>query len=345
MDSDGPWTVARMPDLDGKTVVVTGANSGVGLAATRAFVLKGAHVVMACRSRERGEQARESVLDEFPRGSAEVAYLDLADLESVESFATEVTDTHDRLDVLCNNAGVMALPRSETTDGFETQFGVNHLGHFALTGHLLETLAATPGETRVVTQSSGVHERGRIDFEDPMGVRSYDRWDAYAQSKLANVLFAYELQARLEAAGLADVTSLACHPGWAATNLQFRGSEGGSNLLRTTAMRVANALFAQSADRGALPMLYAATAPGLEGGEYVGPGGLMSARGYPTVQRSSPRSYDRSIAGRLWTLSESLTGVSYEFEALPDAEADEAAGADAGDREATGEREPGPVDA
>jgi NAD(P)-dependent dehydrogenase (short-subunit alcohol dehydrogenase family) len=342
MERDGPWTVARMPALDGKTVVVTGANSGVGLAATRAFVLKGAHVVMACRSRERGETAREAVLAEFPRGSAEVARLDLADLDSVESFAAEFEATNDRLDVLCNNAGVMALPRSETGDGFETQFGVNHLGHFALTGHLLATLAATPGETRVVTQSSGVHERGRIDFEDPMGERSYDPWAAYAQSKLANVLFAYELQARLEAAGVDDVASLACHPGWAATNLQFRGSEGDSNRVRTAAMRVANALFAQSADRGALPMLYAATAPGLEGGEYVGPGGLMNARGYPTVQRSSPRSYDRSIADRLWSLSESLTGVTYEFATLPGADT----AADRVDTDADAEEsEPGPVDA
>jgi NAD(P)-dependent dehydrogenase (short-subunit alcohol dehydrogenase family) len=205
----------------------------------------------------------------------------------------------------------MAIPRSETADGFETQFGVNHLGHFALTGRLLDLLRASDGEARVVTQSSGVHERGRMDFDDLQGERDYDPWDAYGQSKLANVLFAYELDRRLDAAGVDDVTSVTCHPGYAATNLQYRGPEARGSRVRKALMRVANAVFAQSAEQGALPMLYAAVAAEVTGGEYVGPGGLMGMRGYPEFQRSSDRSYDEATAERLWAVSEELTGVDY----------------------------------
>jgi NAD(P)-dependent dehydrogenase (short-subunit alcohol dehydrogenase family) len=310
----GNWTVASMPDLSDRVVVVTGANSGLGLEATRAFADAGATVVMACRSVDRGADARRAVLDERSDASLAVEELDLAALDSVRSFADRFEAEYDDLHVLCNNAGVMAVPRSETADGFETQFGVNHLGHFALTGRLLPRLVETDGGTRVVTQSSGLHERGEIDFEDLHGERSYDKWDAYAQSKLANVLFAYELDRRLEAAGVADVASVACHPGYAATNLQYRGPEAEGSRLRKAMMRVANAVFAQSAERGALPMLYAATAPGIDGGEYVGPGGLLDMRGHPELQRSSDRSYDRETARRLWTVSEELTGVTYPFE-------------------------------
>jgi len=327
----GEWTAAQMPEMDGRTVVVTGANSGVGFAATRAFAKAGAHVVMACRSTERGEDAKRRIRSGDAagshRGSLEVAELDLADLSSIRSFAEAFGARHDELHVLCNNAGVMAIPRRETADGFETQFGVNHLGHFALTGLLLDRLRDTPGESRVVTQSSGVHERGEIDFDDLQGERSYDEWDAYAQSKLANVLFAYELQRRLDAengevpeaeaggveAGDSDVVSVACHPGYADTDLQRRGPEMRGSTVRLWAMKAMNALVAQSAEQGALPMLYAATAPEIEGGEYVGPGGLANMRGAPTVQRSSDLSYDRELAGRLWSVSEELTGVSYDF--------------------------------
>jgi len=204
----GEWTTAEMPEMDDRVVVVTGANSGLGYEATRAFARKGAHVVMACRSEERGEEAKRRIRTEDDgrvRGSLEVAELDLADLDSVRAFADEFRAAHEDLHVLCNNAGVMAIPRTETADGFEMQFGVNHLGHFALTGHLLDTLTNTDGQTRVVTQSSGVHERGDIDFADLHHEESYDEWAAYAQSKLANVLFAYELQRRLDDAD-ADVT-------------------------------------------------------------------------------------------------------------------------------------------
>jgi NAD(P)-dependent dehydrogenase (short-subunit alcohol dehydrogenase family) len=306
------WDVSSVPDQSGKTVVVTGANSGVGLAATRAFARKGAHVVMACRSVERGEAAKEAVREDVPAASLTVGELDLAELASVRRFAEWFGGQDLPLHVLCNNAGVMAIPRRETADGFEQQFGVNHLGHFALTGLLLPYLRETPGETRVVTQSSGVHERGRIDLDDLHGEASYDKWTAYARSKLANVLFAYELDRRLGGdAATADVRSVACHPGWADTNLQHRGPEMAGSRLRLLLMKAANAVFAQSADAGALPMLYAATASDVDGGDYVGPGGLVNMRGHPEKQRSSDRSYDESTARRLWERSREATDVTY----------------------------------
>lgn len=304
------WTADDVPDCTGKRVVVTGANSGLGFEATRLLAREGARVVMACRRVEAGETAREEIREgiheEAPDASLVVRELDLADLDSVRSFAADVSSEFDRVDVLCNNAGVMAIPRCETEDGFETQFGVNHLGHFALTGLLFDALRAAP-EPRVVTHSSGVHARGRIDFEDLHGEADYDPWDAYAQSKLANLLFAYELDRRYGD----SVTSVGCHPGWAATNLQRRGPERRGSRLRLALAELANRLFAQSARRGALPMVYAATADDVEGGDYVGPGGLLGARGYPEKQCSSDRSYDEALARRLWAVSEQLTRVSY----------------------------------
>jgi NAD(P)-dependent dehydrogenase (short-subunit alcohol dehydrogenase family) len=308
------WTAERMGDLDGKTVIVTGANSGLGYEAAREFATHGANVVLACRSVERGVEAGERIREDAPETSLTVIELDLADLASVGRFAADFTDTHDELHVLCNNAGVMAIPRSETVDGFETQLGVNHLGHFALTGTLLEHLHETPGESRVVTQSSGLHESGEIDFRDLQGEDSYDEWDAYGQSKLANVLFAYELHRRLRNVGVDDVTSVACHPGYAATDLQRRGPEQAGETLRLWGMKAANAVIAQDAEQGALPLLYGATEPGLSGGEYVGPGGFRNMRGHPEEQRSSERSYDEATAARLWDVSEELTGVTYDFD-------------------------------
>jgi NAD(P)-dependent dehydrogenase (short-subunit alcohol dehydrogenase family) len=336
-----------MPDLSGRTVVVTGANSGLGYEATRAFVAAGADVVMACRSVDRGAAAREEIRRAVADadgaasdpGVMSVEACDLADLASVRAFAETVAAEWPSVDVLCNNAGVMAIPRSETADGFETQFGVNHLGHFALTGHLLDSLAAGEGAgtARVVTQSSGLHERGEIDFADLMGEAEYDEWDAYAQSKLANVLFAYELDRRLQRAGLdpsgdrdGAIVSVACHPGYAATNLQYRGPEASGSRLRLLAARAANAVVAQSARRGAFPMLYAATHPSIDGGEYVGPGGFASMRGAPEIQRSSDRSYDRELARRLWARSVELTDVSYGLLADERGRATAADGTDTG---------------
>ena len=313
MTRNGGWTADRMGDLSGKTVVVTGANSGLGYEAAREFAHHGAGVVLACRSAERGVEAGERIREEVPETPLTVMELDLADLSSVREFAAHFADRFNDLHVLCNNAGVMAIPRSETEDGFETQFGVNHLGHFALTGLLFDHLRETDGETRVVTQSSGLHENGKIDFDDLQHEQSYDEWDAYAQSKLANVLFAYELKRRLRGAEIEDVTSVACHPGYAATNLQRRGPEQSGSTLRLVGMKAANALVAQDATTGALPLLYAATAADIEGGEYVGPGGFQNMRGAPEKQRSSERSYDEATAERLWTVSTELTGVTYDL--------------------------------
>ena len=311
----GKWTVDRMPDQSGRTVIVTGANSGLGYWATAAFARKGATVIMACRSESRGADAAEDVRADVPDADLDVRRLDLADLDSVAAFAEGFEADYDALDTLCNNAGVMAIPYRETADGFETQLGVNHLGHFALTGHLLDRLRETDGESRVVTQSSGLHERGEIEFDDLHGERDYDKWDAYAQSKLANLLFAFELDRRLDAAGIEDVTSVGCHPGYADTNLQRRGPEQSGSTLRLYLMKVANAVFAQDPEQGALPMLYAATAADIEGGEYVGPGGFMDMRGYPTEATPSDRARDLDAAARLWGVSEELTGVEYDLDA------------------------------
>ncbi len=312
------WTAEQIPDCSDRTVVVTGANSGLGFEATKALARNGATVVMACRSVDRGEQAAVDIRSSIdPTGATlNVRECDLASLDSVASFAEGVRADYDELHVLCNNAGVMAIPRAETADGFEMQLGVNHLGHFALTGHLLDLLVRTDGETRVVSHSSGAHESGELNFEDLHREDSYGRWDAYAQSKLANLLFAYELQRRLDDAGITDTNSLACHPGYAATNLQYRGPEQSGSRLRYAMMRVANTLVAQSAEQGALPLLYAATAPDAEGGAYYGPGGLMSMRGLPERQASSDASHDEADATRLWERSESLTGVQYDIDSL-----------------------------
>jgi hypothetical protein len=325
------WSESDVPDCSEMTVVVTGANSGIGREASRVLAARGATVVMAVRSTDRGREAAEAIRDEIAErgtstpGKLDVRECDLADLESVASFADRVRDDYDAVDVLANNAGVMAIPYSETAQGFETQFGVNHVGHFALTEHLLPALAASDGEARVVTQSSGLHERGDVDFErirprsaDPVDEpqRGYDEWAAYAQSKLANVLFARELDHRLAEAGVADVTSVAVHPGYAATNLQRRGPEQRGSVVRKYMMDVANAVFAQSAADGALPLLYAATAPDVAGGAYYGPGGFMNMRGSPERQEPSARALDDDLARRLWEASEEHTDVAYDFDAL-----------------------------
>jgi len=307
------WTADEMPAMDGETVVVTGANSGLGFEATKAFAEAGATVVMACRSEQRGEDAATEIRRTVRGGNLEVRSCDLADLDSVAGFADALRDDADGIDVLCNNAGVMAIPRRETADGVEMQLGVNHLGHFALTGHLLPELRASEGESRVVTQSSQAHTAGEMDFSDLQSERDYGKWAAYGRSKLANLLFAYELQRRL-AERDAEILSVACHPGYADTDLQFRGPREMGSSVRMGIMKAANAVFGQSARRGALPMLYAATSDDVIGGEYIGPSGFMRMRGAPEFQQSNAASKDEGDAERLWTVSEELTGVSYDFE-------------------------------
>jgi NAD(P)-dependent dehydrogenase (short-subunit alcohol dehydrogenase family) len=309
--ADSSWSIAEMPDQSGRTVVITGANSGLGFEATKGFARKGAHVVMACRDRARAQSAQDEISSALGDPSLSVLELDLAALESVHSFVDTFEQEYDDLHVLCNNAGLMAIPRQETADGFEMQFGVNHLGHFALTALLIDRLRETDGETRIVTQSSGLHENGDIDLRDINSEDDYDKWDAYAQSKLANLLFAYELDRRLRATD-ASVTSVGCHPGYADTDLQRRGPEMSGSRLRLWVMKAANLVIAQSAQQGALPMLYAATAPEIAGGEYVGPAGFMNMRGSPEIQASSDRSTDEDLAAQLWDISEDLTGRTFE---------------------------------
>jgi len=311
MAKKAEWTENNIPDLSGKTILVTGGNSGIGYEAARQFARKGAHVVLACRDVQKAQAARATITSEHPPAVVEPLELDLASLASVRAFAAAYRTRHKRLDVLCNNAGVMALPYRKTADGFEMQFGTNHLGHFALTGLLLDLVLQTPA-ARVVTVSSGAHRMGRIRFGDLHWERGYRKWAAYGQSKLANLLFAYELQRRLDGAK-ATAISVACHPGYAATNLQFAGPRmAGSSVMETLA-RLLNQLVAQNAEMGALPTLYAATASGVRGGDYIGPDGLGELRGHPTQVRSNGRSHDRDVATKLWEISERLTGVRYAY--------------------------------
>jgi NAD(P)-dependent dehydrogenase (short-subunit alcohol dehydrogenase family) len=300
-----------MPAQAGRTAVVTGANSGLGLVVTRELARHGARVVMAARHATRNETAAAAIKAEIPTADLEPARLDLADLESVRSFARDFAAGHDRLDLLINNAGVMAAPRGRTADGFELQLGTNHLGPFALTGLLLPWLLNRP-DARVVTVSSGVHHGGQMAFDDLQGERRYSRWGAYAQSKLANLLFALELDRRLRAAAR-PLASVAAHPGYAATNLQFSGPPA----YQRPFMWLGNRLFAQSAEMGALPLLYAATFPQLPGGSYVGPDGIAEGRGHPTLVSPSAAAQDPGTARRLWELSESLTGVRFDLPVAP----------------------------
>jgi NAD(P)-dependent dehydrogenase (short-subunit alcohol dehydrogenase family) len=305
------WTVENIPDQRGKVVVVTGANSGIGLEAARALAGKNAQVILAVRSLEKGEKAAAQIRRMHPQAQVQVMALDLADLQNISAFAQAFRSRYTCLDILINNAGVMALPDVRTKDGFEMQFGTNHLGHFALTGQLLALLKATPG-ARVVTVSSYMHKLGQIHFEDLMWKQRYDRWGAYGQSKLANLLFAYELQRRLQTAGVNGL-SVACHPGYSATNLQSVAPRMDGSAVMGWLSSVGNALFAQSAEMGALPTLYAATAPEVNGGDYIGPIGWGGMHGYPGKVQSNAASHDEAVAGRLWTVSEELTGVVYPF--------------------------------
>jgi NAD(P)-dependent dehydrogenase (short-subunit alcohol dehydrogenase family) len=295
------WTFDSIPDQSGRTAIVTGANTGIGLETARMLALKGADVVLACRSVEKAEAAATRIRDEKPKGRVSVAALDLSDLESVKSFAESFAKAHARLDLLVLNAGVMVPPLSRTKQGFELQIGTNHLGHFALTGRLMPLVLATAG-ARVVVVSSGVHHMGKIDFADlSWEKRSYSPWMAYSQSKLANLLFALELQRRLPSGS--DVRVTAAHPGWTATDLQ-----------RTAASaRFFNPMFAMSPDRGALPTLRAATDPSASGGTYWGPQGLTEMNGPPGPARINGKAKDASVAARLFEESEKLTGVTFSF--------------------------------
>jgi NAD(P)-dependent dehydrogenase (short-subunit alcohol dehydrogenase family) len=287
------WTTQDIPDMTGRSVIVTGANSGIGRAAAQALAGRGARVVLAVRDVDKGASAAAAM-----PGTTEVRRLDLASLDSVREFAAEWDGD---IDLLINNAGVMVPPLSQTADGFELQFGTNHLGHFALTNLLLEHVTG-----RVVTVSSTAHRLGSIDFDDlSWEHKRYKRWRAYGQSKLANLLFTSELQARLTAAG-SSVLATAAHPGYAATNLQFHSGRGAVDALNV----VSNRLFAQDADGGALPTLYAAVAD-IPGDSFAGPSGFMEQRGAPKLVGRNAAARDAAVARRLWDASEELTGVRF----------------------------------
>ncbi len=303
------WTAADIPDQSGRLAVVTGANSGLGTATARELARAGATIVIACRNVAKGEQAVARIHAAVPDADVHVRELDLAELRSVRSFAERFLRERESLDLLINNAGVMAPPRRLTVDGFESQFGTNHLGHFALTGLLLARLLAAPSP-RVVTVSSGAHRLGTIKFDDLQGQQGYNNWRWYGQSKLANLLFCFELQRRATAAGT-DLLSAAAHPGYAATNLQFAGP---ARWYERATMAVSNKVIAQSADMGALPTLYAATNPDLPGGSFVGPDGFMEQRGHPHIVTAAKKAYDEDASRRLWEVSEQLTGVRCELE-------------------------------
>ncbi len=302
------WVAGDIPDQSGRTVIVTGANSGLGLATSRELARAGAAVWLAVRDEEKGRRASSSIREQVARADLTTGLLDLADLSSVRAFAESFVAAGGQLDLLINNAGIMAAPRRLTGDGFESQFGTNHLGHFALTGLLLPALLKAPA-TRVVTVSSHLHRRGTMNFDDLQGERKYSPWGAYGQSKLANLMFCFELQRRAIEADTA-LLSLAAHPGYAATNLQFAATD---RFYEKAFGWIGNRLFAQSADMGALPTLYAATMPDLPGGTYVGPGGRAEQRGHPKVVAAAGKAYDEDDWRQLWELSEQLTGVHYEF--------------------------------
>jgi NAD(P)-dependent dehydrogenase (short-subunit alcohol dehydrogenase family) len=300
------WNLLRIGDQTGKTVIITGANSGIGYEAAKALAGNGAAVILASRNSQKAETALSQIREEFPEAKIDFIPLDLASLASIKDFADQFSTKYDRLDVLLNNAGIMMVPYGITEDGFERQMGINHFGHFALTGLLMEHLLNTP-KARVVNISSNAHHGGEIDFSDLLyHGGGYSPMGAYQRSKLANMLFTYELKRRLEDHG-ADTLALAAHPGISATGLADHFVAQSLSWLVRGAMR----LMFQSAEMGALPGLRAAVDPGARSGEYYGPEGKGEKSGYPVVVSSNPRSQDPDDARRLWEISEKLTGIKY----------------------------------
>jgi NAD(P)-dependent dehydrogenase (short-subunit alcohol dehydrogenase family) len=305
MSSDGKWTTSDIPDQSDRVAIVTGANTGLGYHAAAALAQTGAHVVLAVRNLEKGNLALARIVAAHPHADVTLQELDLSSLASVRGAATALRKTYPRIDLLINNAGVMWTPKQLTDDGFEMQFGTNHLGHFALTGLLLDNLLPVRGSRVVTVSSTGHRLRAAIHFDDLQWEQRYDRFAAYGQSKLANLLFTYELQRRL-ADHQKNTIAVAAHPGGASTEL-------GRNAPRLVKplLELAGPLLFQGAAMGALPTLRAATDPDVEGGQYYGPDGLGEQRGHPKVVSSSAQSHDEDLQHRLWTVSEELTGVTY----------------------------------
>lgn len=306
------WTSADIGDLSKQCIVITGANSGLGLHCSKALAAAGADIVMACRNLDKGEAARAEVLEHAPGARVTLAALDLANLDSVRRFAAAQTDAGTPIDVLLNNAGVMAVPFGHTADGFEMQIGTNHFGHFALSAQLAPMLA---GDARIVTLSSLAHRwTPGIDLDDiDWQQRRYRRWQAYGDSKLANLLFHFGLARRADKAGR-GWTVTAAHPGYADTHLQFVAAEQKQSRLEGLLMGLGNRVLAQSGGMGALPSLYAATAPGLRSGDFIGPGGFQQMRGYPTPVGCRRVARDEALADRLWEISEELTDCRFDID-------------------------------
>lgn len=293
------WTTDNIPDQSGKVVIITGANNGIGYEAAKALALKNAQVILAVRDMTKGENAKASILEEFPQAQLEISLLDLASLKSVETFATEFRTNHKSLDLLINNAGIMIPPYSKTEDGFESQMGTNHLGHFALTARLFDILDDTPN-SRIINVSSGAHRYGNLDFDDlDWSSRRFLRWRAYGDSKISNLYFTFELQRRI-AQSDSKVIVAAAHPGYSATGLQ-----------KTLFLKILNILVAQSAAMGALPTLKAAIDPSVQPGNYFGPSGPGEMRGFPVEVHANKLAQDQNIAEKLWEVFEQLTGVTF----------------------------------
>ena len=310
MTSKDGWTAEDVPDQSGRRYVITGGNSGIGFEAARVLAQRGAAITLACRSTEKAASAADAIREQTPDAQVDTVALDLASLASVRSCASSLLADDRPIDVLVNNAGIMAVPRGLTADGFELQFGTNHLGHFALTGLLLGRVLDSEA-ARVVTVSSNAHKAGKMRFDDLQSERKYSRFGAYAQSKLANLLFTMELERRFRRAGFDHIISVACHPGGAQTNLGS-GLKGGRWDRALDLIEKASSYVMQSGADGALPTLRAATDPDAKGGDYFGPANLGEQRGPAVVVKARPKAYDVHDARGLWEESIRLTGVTYE---------------------------------
>ena len=306
------WGYDDIEDQTGKIFIITGANSGLGLSATKGLAAKGATVIMACRNQEKADEASVQIRKDYPDAKLDIMILDLSSFDSIRKFAKSFNAKYNQLHGLLNNAGIMQPPFRKTKDGFELQIGVNHFGHYLLTGLLLEKIKATPG-ARVVLQSSFAHEMTKgINFDDINNEEKYSRTEVYSQSKLANLLFAFELDRKFKAHNI-DAIAVGVHPGYTATNLQSNGPSLGGASFFSRLYKVTNFLVAQNVEKGALPLLYAAVSPDIKGGDYIGPGGFRAMRGYPKRQKAKETAYNEDSAKKLWTISEEKTELVYNF--------------------------------
>ncbi len=303
------WNAGLIPSQEGKVAIVTGANSGLGYFTSKGLAENGAEVVMACRNKAKAEEAVDTLLKDVPGAKLKVMELDLSDLSSVKTFTEQFTKEYKKLDLLINNAGLMAIPYRKTKDGFEMQFGVNHLGHFALSAQLFALLRSTPG-ARIVIVSSMAHKFGNMDLDNLNWEKNYRKWSAYGRSKLANILFMLELAERVDSKGI-ELKVLAAHPGYAASNLLEKGAEMNGRPWLIKAGHMVNSIVAQSTEMGALPSLYAATSEEVEQGGYYGPGGFNEMRGHPVRVYPNNKKIGKDSRVKLWERSEELTGVSF----------------------------------